>query len=88
MPMLLYWATLAVVAAVVVVLAGYLIAIAWALNAARRNVRQIADGLEAIAGHTEPLGEKIGTIAGAVGQLVEGFTAVDDDLGRAAEAFE
>lgn len=88
MPMLLFWLTLVVIAAVVLVLAGYLIAIAWALAAAKSNVRKIADGLEAIAGHTEPLGEKIGVIGGAVGRLVDGFSSVDDDLARAAEAFE
>ena len=86
--MLLYWLTLAVVAAIVLALAGYLIAIAWALAKARSNVRQIADGLEAIAGHTDPLGEKIGTIAGAIGQIIEGFGTIDANLGRAAEAFD
>src|SRR5262245_9806076 len=51
--------TLVTVAAVVLVLAGYLIAIAWALLDARRSVAAIADGLEAVAGHTSPLGEKL-----------------------------
>lgn len=88
MPMLLFWLTLVVIAAVVLVLAGYLIAIVWALAAAKSNVRKIADGLEAVAGHTDPLEEKIGVIDGAVGQLVEGFAAVDGDLARTVEAFE
>lgn len=88
MPMLLFWLTLVVIAAVVLVLAGYLFAIARALAAAKSNVRKIADGLEAIARHTDPLEEKIGVIDGAVGQLVEGFAAVDGDLARTIEAFE
>lgn len=86
--MLIYWLTLGVVAAVVLALAGYLIAIAWALIKAKSNVKKIADGLEAIAGHTEPLAEKIGTIGGAVGRLADGFGEIDRNLGRAAEAFE
>lgn len=85
--MLLYWLTLATVAAVVVALAGYLIAIAWALARARANVRKIADGLETIAGHTAPLREKIEAIGGAVGRLADGFGQVDAHLGGAAEAF-
>lgn len=85
--MILYWATLAVVLAVVLVLAGYLIAIAWALVQAKRNVAALADGLEAIAGHTDPLEEKIGTIAGALNDLVDGFGDVDDHLAGAARAF-
>jgi len=88
MPHLLFWITLVVIAAVVLVLVGYLIAIAAALASARSNVRKIADGLEAIADHTEPLEDRIGTIGGAVGRLVEGFAAVDADLARAAQAFE
>lgn len=86
--MILYWLTLAVVAAVVLALAGYLIAIAWALIQAKRNVAALADGLEAIAGHTAPLEEKVVTIAGTLGALVEGFGKVDDNLASAAEAFQ
>ena len=49
--------TLITVALVVVALAGYLIAIAWALLQARRSVAGIADGLEAVVGTTQPLPE-------------------------------
>ena len=79
--------TLITVAAVVVALAGYLIAIAWALLRARRSVAAIADGLEAVVGHTRPLPEKLTTINGALGQLLAGLRAADGHLGRAAGVF-
>lgn len=79
--------TLITVALVVVALAGYLIAIAWALLAARRSVIGIADGLEAVAGHTGPLPEKLTTINGALEQLLGGFRAGDGHLTRAARVF-
>ncbi len=44
--------TLITVALVVLALAGYLIAIAWALLDTRKSVAAIADGLEAVRGHT------------------------------------
>lgn len=86
--MILYWATLGVVAAIVLVLVVYLVAIAAALNKARKNVAALADGLEAVAGHTEPLAEKIGTIDQALEGSRMGFEAVDRHLDRAGEAFE
>jgi len=86
--MLLYVLTLVVTAAIVLALAGYLTAIAWALTRARKNVKGLADGLEVIAGHTAPLDEKIGQIAGAVGRLVDGFGEVDAHLAGTAEAFK
>jgi hypothetical protein len=79
--------TLVTVAAVVIVLAGYLIAIAWALLHARRDVAAIADGLEAVAGHTATLGEKLTTINGALGALLGGLESADAHVGRAARVF-
>ena len=73
---------------VVVALAGYLIAIAWQLIAARRSVAAIADGLEAVAGHTQPLPEKLTTINGALSQLLAGLQAADRHLGRVATVFK
>ena len=73
---------------VVVALAGYLIAIAWQLIAARRSVAAIADGLEAVAGHTQPLPEKLTTINGALSQLLAGLQAADRHLGRLATVFK
>ena len=65
--------TLITAALVVLALAGYLIAIAWALLDTRRSVAAIADGLEAVAGHTAPLPEKLTTINGALGALLGGL---------------
>ena len=80
--------TLITVAVVVVVLAGYLIAIAWSLVQTRKSVAAIADGLEAVAGHTRPLPEKLTTINGALTQLLAGLQAADRHLGRVATVFK
>ena len=80
--------TLITVLLVVLALAGYLIAIAMALVAARRSVAAIADGLEAVAGHTQPLPEKLTTINGALTQLLAGLQAADRHLGRVATVFK
>lgn len=80
--------TLITVALVVLVLAGYLIAIAWALVNAKRSVAAIADGLEAVAGHTQPLPERLTTINGALTQLLSGLQAADRHLGRVATVFK
>lgn len=79
--------TLITVALVVLALAGYLIAIAWALTNAKRSVAAIADGLEAVEGHTAPLPEKLTSINGALSQLLGGLHAADAHLGRAATVF-
>ena len=79
--------TLITVALVVVALAGYLIAIAWALRQARNSVAAIADGLEVVAGHTAPPPEKLTTINGALTQLLAGLQAADGHLGRTAKVF-
>lgn len=80
--------TLITVALVVVALAGYLIAIAWQLLAAKRSVAAIADGLEAVAGHTHPVPEKLTTINGALSKLLVGLQAADRHLGRVATVFK
>jgi hypothetical protein len=79
--------TLVTVALVVLALAGYLIAIAWALLDTRRSVAAIADGLETVRDHTGPLPEKFTTINGALGALLGGLEAADRHLGRAAGVF-
>ena len=79
--------TLVIVALVVLALAGYLIAIAVALLDARRSVAAIADGLEAVRGHTTPLPERLTTINGALSTLLTGLRSADRHLGRAATVF-
>ncbi|MDX1623044.1 MAG: hypothetical protein R3199_03595 [Gemmatimonadota bacterium] len=86
--MILYWTTLAVVLAVVLALAGFLVAIAAELIRAKRNVADLADGLEAVAGHTDPLEEKVDAIADALARLVEDFEAADEHLAGVARTFE
>lgn len=80
--------TLVTVALVVLALAGYLVAIAWALVQTRRSVAAIANGLEAVAGHTQPLPEKLTTINGALTQLLAGLRTADRHLGRVATVFK
>ena len=79
--------TLLTVFLVVVALAGYLSAVAWALRDASRSIAAIADGREAVPGHTVPVGEKLATINGALSALAGGFHAVDHHLGAAARVF-
>ena len=79
--------TLITVALVVLALAGYLIAITWALLDSRRSVAAIADGLEAVRTHTTPLREKLTTINGALGALLGGLEAADRHVGRSARVF-
>lgn len=79
--------TLVTVFLVVAALAGYLTAVALALGDASRSIKAIADGLEAVQGHTVPVGEKLATINGALSALAGGFTAVDGHLTAAARVF-
>ncbi len=79
--------TLITVALVVLALTGYLIAIAWALTRAKNSVAAIADRLEAVAGHTRPLPEKLATINGALVELLGGLRLADRHLGRIAGVF-
>ncbi|MBA3638451.1 MAG: hypothetical protein M3541_14390 [Acidobacteriota bacterium] len=79
--------TLITVALVVLALAGYLIAVAFALRDASRSVAAIADGLEAVQAHTVPVAEKLGTINAALTQLSGGLSAVDGHLAAAARVF-
>ena len=79
--------TLVGVALVVVALAGFLALVAVSLLKARRSLTAIADGLEAVAGHTTPLEQKLVTINGALSALAGGLDVADSNLGRAARAF-
>ena len=46
-----------------------------------------AYALEAVAGHTAPLEQKLTTINGALSALAGGLDTADSHLGRAARAF-
>jgi hypothetical protein len=79
--------TLITVFLVVVALAGYLSAVAWALRDASRSVSAIADGLEAVQNHTLPVGDKLATINDALFILAGALQVVDGHLGAAARVF-
>jgi hypothetical protein len=73
-------ATLAVVAAIVLVLVVYLLGIIVALAGAKRSLAKLAGGLVAIRDHTAPLGSKLGSINGGLTSLLQGLLAVNADL--------
>ncbi len=72
--------TIAAIAVVVVVVAGYLIAIIYYLARANRHLWKLADGLEAIETNTRPLAGHLTKINGAAGQLLAGLRKVDGHL--------
>jgi hypothetical protein len=80
MAAVLTWITLAVTAVVVVVLVGYLVAVALALTRANRNLAHLAGGLEAIESHSHPLPEHLAAINGALITLSGGLRSVDRHL--------
>ena len=80
MTALLLYATLAVTAAIVVVLVIYLLGIIVALWGAKRSLARLAGGLIAIRDHTAPLGDKVGAINGGLTALLTGLLAVNADL--------
>lgn len=79
--------TLLATALVVLALVVYLTAIVLALRATRRNVKGIADGLEAVAGHAAPLPERLTTINTALTQLLGGLRVAHGHVVRAARVF-
>jgi hypothetical protein len=80
----LTYLTLAAVLIVVLVLVYYLIGIILALRKASRNLSQLAAGLDAIVSHSAPLEGKLGTINGALGQLLNGLLSVNGHLAAVA----
>ncbi|MDQ6823545.1 MAG: hypothetical protein M3Z07_03520 [Candidatus Eremiobacteraeota bacterium] len=82
----LVYATLGVVAIIVLVLAFTLISVAIALSRAAGHVRAIAGGLEAVDGYTSPLGEYLTTINGALVKLLNGLGSADGHLATVARA--
>ena len=80
MTALLLYLSLAVVAAVVLVLVIYLVGIILALWDARRSLSQLAGGLIAIRDNTAPLGASMGQINGGLSALLQELLAINGDL--------
>ena len=80
MTTLLLYTTLAVTAAVVLVLVVYLLGIIIALAGAKRSLARLAAGLVAIRDHSQPLGDKIRAVNGGLTALLSGLLGVNDDL--------
>ena len=80
MTALLLYLTLAVTAAVVLVLVAYLIGIIVALWRAKNSLAKLAGGLVAIRDNTEPLGQHVQAINGGLSVLLTGLLAVNGDL--------
>lgn len=80
MTSVLLYLTLAVTAAVVLVLVIYLVGIIVALWGAKNSLAQLAAGLVAIRDNTQPLGSHVGAINGGLTTLLTGLLAVNDDL--------
>lgn len=76
--------TLALVLIVVVALVLYLLLIIRALRGANENLTQLAGGLNQIVQDTGPLPQKMETINGALGQLLEGLLAANEHLAAVA----
>lgn len=76
----LLYTTLAVVAAIVLVLVAYLVGIIVALWDAQKSLAQLAGGLLAIRDNTAPLGTHLGAINGGLVALLQGLLGVNDDL--------
>jgi len=79
-PEILTQATWVATALVVLVLVFYLSGILIALIRAGNNLAALAGGLQAVAGHTAPLEDRLGTINGALGQLHAGLESIDQEL--------
>ena len=77
--------TAVVVLIVVVALVVYLLLIIKALRAASSNLYELAGGLDQIVKDTQPLPEKLTTINGALGQLLDGLLAVNGNLAAVAQ---
>lgn len=77
---LLIWLTIAALAIVVAVVAGYLIAIIYYLSRANRDLWRLASGLEAVERNTRPLGGHLAAVNSAAGQLLAGLQKVDVHL--------
>lgn len=80
MTALLLYLTLAVTAAVVLVLVVYLLGIIVALWGAKNSLAKLAVGLIAIRDNTQPLGEHVQAINSGLSTLLKGLLAVNGNL--------
>ena len=80
MTSLLLYLTLAVTAAVVLVLVAYLVGIIIALWGAKNSLAKLAGGLAAVRDNTQPLGQDIQDLNGGLSALLKGLLAVNGDL--------
>ena len=80
MSQLLVVLSLAVAAAIVLVLVIYLVGIIIALWGAGNHLKKLAGGLVAIRDNTEPLSDDIPAINGALMALLKGLLGVNDNL--------
>ena len=85
MAILTIW-TLVLAAAIVLVLAVYLIAVAVQLHRASQHLAALAGGLVRVKNNAAPLEEKLTTIAGALSALDKQFKEVDDHLAATRQA--
>ncbi len=77
-----------IVGLVVLVLVIYLVLIIVALRRAGTHLEKLAGGLQKIVDDTAPLPDKLGTINGALSQLLGGLTSVDGHLVGIAKVFK
>ena len=80
MTQLMLYASLAVTAAVVLVLVVYLLGIIYALWSTATNLQKLAGGLIAVRDNTDPLGEHMQAINGGLSELLVGLLAVNNNL--------
>ena len=81
MTQVLLYLSLAVTAAVVVVLVVYLLGIIIALQGAINDLSKLAGGLIAIRDNTNPLGGHLQAINGGLSELLEKLLATNGNLG-------
>ncbi len=80
MTQVMLYASLAVTAAVVLVLVVYLLGIIYALWSTGSNLQKLAGGLIAVRDNTDPLGEHMQAINGGLSALLSGLLAVNNNL--------
>ena len=80
MTQLMLYASLAVTAAVVLVLVAYLVGIIYALWSTASSLNKLAGGLIAVRDNTDPLGEHMQAINGGLSALLVGLLAVNNNL--------